>query len=76
MLIIVSINLTILRISIKRLVIFTTFKPYIRRYLQILNKKNKLRCHNKKKKPTLLGLIVMGRVGCIVLTPQLASFEC
>ena len=38
MLIIVTINLIILRISIKQLVIFTTFKPYIRIYLQRLNK--------------------------------------
>ena len=33
-LIIVTINLAVLRISIKRLVIFTTFELYIRRYVQ------------------------------------------
>ena len=33
--------MSILRISIKISVIFTTFKPYIRRYLQRLNKKQK-----------------------------------
>ena len=57
---IVTIYLTTLRISIKQSVILPTFKPYIRRYLQRLNQKkqqkNKLYCHNKKKKPTLLGL--------------------
>ena len=37
--IIETINLTILSISIKQSVIFTTFKLYIRRYLQRLNKK-------------------------------------
>ena len=41
LIIIVTINLTILRISIKQLVIFTTFKPYFQRYLQRLNKNNK-----------------------------------
>ena len=55
MLTIVTINLTTLRISIKNAVIFTTYKSYIRRYLQRLNK-SKLYCHNKRKKPTLLGL--------------------
>ena len=41
MLTIVTINLTTLRISIKNAVIFTTYKSYIRRYLQRLNKKQK-----------------------------------
>ena len=40
MLTIVTSNLTTLRISVKNSVILTSFKPYIRRYLQRLNNNN------------------------------------
>ena len=55
---IVTINLTTLRISIKNSVIQTTFKPYIRRYLQRLNKKQKTNyiVTIRKRNQTLLDL--------------------
>ena len=45
---ILILNLTILRIIIEQLIIFTIFKLCIRRYLQKLKKKTILYCHNKK----------------------------
>ena len=46
---IVTIYLTTLRISIKQSVILPTFKPYIRRYLQRLNKKKIILSQGEKE---------------------------